>query len=117
MKPANIPLDIYQGATFRHRLTWSVDGVLVNLTGYTGIMQLRISPESAAVILELTTENNGIVINPLIGQIDLFISATDTSLLDFNQPVLYDLELILAAEVVRLCGGQVNLHKEITRAV
>ena len=62
--PAKLKLTIYQGATFRKRLTWK--GPLpaqtpIDLTGCTARMQVRPEVESSTVLLELTTANGGMV--------------------------------------------------------
>ena len=63
--PAKLKLTIYQGATFRKRLTWK--GPLpaqtpIDLTGCTARMQVRPEVESSTVLLELTTANGGITL-------------------------------------------------------
>ena len=60
--PAKLKFTIYQGATFRRRLRWSVKGtgVPIDLTGCTARMQVRVEKESPTALLTLTTENGGI---------------------------------------------------------
>lgn len=114
MTPGKLDIDIYQGATFRKQLIWKIDGVVVNLTGFTARMQIRLAVDSDVSLLELTTENGRIDITDIEGKIDLVISASDTELLDFSSAV-YDLELVDGTEIFRLCQGSVTLHKEVTR--
>lgn len=112
--PGIVDLTIYQGATFRKRLIWKVNALPVDLTGFTARMQIRASTGDSTVLVELTTENGGIEITAIDGQIDLYIAADDTALLTFNTGV-YDLELNESGEVTRLAMGKVYLNKEVTR--
>jgi hypothetical protein len=114
MEPAKIDLTIYQGATFRKSLVWKSDGVVVDLTGYTARMQIRESIDATDSLLDLTTENDRIVITEVEGKVELVISAADTAALSFVSGV-YDLELVSGTEVTRLCGGKVKLSREVTR--
>lgn len=86
----------------------------VPLTGYTAKMQLRSKITDETVIIELTTENGGIVIDPVNYTISLYISATDTAALSFTSAV-YSMELINGQEVTPFITGSVSLEKEVTR--
>jgi hypothetical protein len=87
----------------------------VDLTGYTARMQVRSSLQSSDVILSLTTQNGGIVLDNYAKTIELNISATQTSLLTFSQAV-YDLEFITGSgEVIRFAEGKLTLKSEVTR--
>lgn len=112
--PGYQDITVIQGATFNPVLTYSIDGVVVNLTGYTARMQIRPSVDSDTILATLTTENGGILITPLAGQIQLLMSATQTAALSFVVGV-YDLEIITGVSVDRLLQGQVILSKEVTR--
>ena len=114
MAPGKLDLDIYQGATFRKQLVWKINSVVVDLTGFTARMQIRVSADAASSLVELTTENGGITLTAVDGQIDLLIEAADTTALSFSTGV-YDLELVNGTEIFRLCQGKVTLHKEVTR--
>jgi len=47
-----------QGATFSKRLTWSINDVPVDLTGYTAKMQARDSYGAiCTAVVDITTEN------------------------------------------------------------
>lgn len=87
----------------------------VNLTGYTARMDIRETREDTDPLLSLTTENGGITLGGVNGQISLLISATDTAALDVDTAV-YDLELISAGGIVtRLVSGNIVVSKEVTR--
>ena len=86
----------------------------VALNGYTGKMQLRLKLDSTDVILELTTENGGIVIDN--NYYTITIQMTDEQTAAFNfQTAVYSLELEKNGEVVAFCNGNLTLIKEVTR--
>ena len=89
--------------------------VPVDLTGYTGRMQLRSDIDSSVVIHELTTANSGVVFDATFKTINLNIPAITTSGFDFTTAV-YDLELISSGgQVTQFCGGSITLVREVTR--
>lgn len=116
MPAAKIKLKIEQGATFRQSLDWKSNGIPVDLTGYSARMQMRNPIDSPVIIHELTTENGGInFLDVQNGQIELFISATNTSSFAFDSCV-YDLEMVASnGDVFRLLEGEISLSKEVTR--
>lgn len=109
----NITLD--QGATYSTLLTYKDSaGALVDLTGYTARMQARIQVDSASTVLDLTTENGGIVLGGAAGTINLLVDAVTTAALTAGQYV-YDLELVNGAVVERLVMGTLLVRPEVTR--
>lgn len=87
----------------------------VDLTGYTARMQIREKVDSTTIIKELTTENNGIVIDATNKKINIVISATDTAAFTFGSAV-YSLELVSSTNVVvPFVNGVLTLVKEVTR--
>ena len=116
--PIKRKLTILQGATFRKRWTWKPGGVPMDFTGCKARMQVRAEIGSTVVLLELTTENGGIVLGAEPGTIDLYISAIDTAVITWENGV-FDLEIQYAAgpdEVDRLIYGTVTVSREVTRA-
>ncbi len=116
-KPAKLKLAIYQGATFRKRLTWKAGtpAVAVDLTGCTARMQVRAEVESETVLLSLTTENDGITLGGSAGTIDLYVADEDTAAIDWDSGV-FDLEIEHpSGEVTRLAEGSVSVSPEVTR--
>ena len=107
-------LTIKKGSTFKQNIAYTdANGAIINLTGYTARMQIRASYKSD-IIHELTTENGGITITGVLGELDLLISATDTDTFD---PItaIYDLEIISGVEVDRIMQGKVNITENVTR--
>ena len=105
---------IEQGATFNLLMTWKIDNVPVNLTGYTARLQARIDVDETDTILSLTT-GAGITLGGAAGTITLDQTATQTALLPKGEYV-YDLELQTSGGVVtRLLQGELNISAEVTR--
>lgn len=86
----------------------------VPLAGYTGRMQIRGKLTDIEVLLELTTENGGIVIDDTSKTITIVITAAQSTLLDFSTAV-YSLELVNGTEVIPFLSGGITLVKEVTR--
>lgn len=114
--PAKLKFTIYQGATFRKRLTWTApSGTPIDLTGCTARMQVREEVESTTVLLSLTTENDGIALGGALGTIDLYASDEDTSAFTWGAGV-WDLEIVHpGGEVTRLAQGSISVSPEVTR--
>lgn len=105
---------IEQGATFNLLMTWRIDNVAVNLTGYTARLQARIDVDETDTILSLTT-GAGITLGGAAGTITLDQSAAQTAVLPKGEYV-YDLELQSSGGVVtRLLQGELNISAEVTR--
>lgn len=116
-KPFKYKLEIVQGATLRDVVTWRAgDPALpVDLTGCTARMQARERVSSATVLLELTTENGGILLGGTAGTITFFMDDVATAALSWSAGV-YDLEIVLAnGDVRRLLAGAVVVLPEVTR--
>jgi hypothetical protein len=117
---------IEQGATLSFELQYKDgDGNPINLSGYSGKMQIRTSIDAVTASLTLSSslQPDGTGLNfsgsngnkdPKSGSIGLYISAATASLLDFDKGV-YDLEIKSGLTVTRLLEGEVRLSKEITR--
>ena len=105
---------IEQGATFNLLMTWKIDNIAVNLSGYTARLQARIDVDEVDTILSLTT-GSGITLGGAAGTITLDQTATQTALLPKGEYV-YDLELQTSGGVVtRLLQGELNISAEVTR--
>ena len=87
----------------------------IPITGYTAQMQIRETLESTTVLHEMTTANNGIVIDPINYTISLNISAAVTGAFDFDAAV-YSCELTdNQGNVIPFLTGSISLVKEVTR--
>jgi hypothetical protein len=104
-----------QGATLLRTLTYrDSSDALVNLTGFTGRMQVRADVESTGTVLSLTTENGGLTLGGALGTILVTVSATATAAVAAGTYV-YDLELVQGSTVTRLVQGSFEVRAEVTR--
>ena len=119
---------IEQGATYQIELQYKdSNNTPIDLTGYSGRMQIRPSIGSPTSYLYLSSSlqpdgtglnfsgSNGIT-PPVSGNIGIYISAATSSALTFNQAV-YDLEIQSGSYVTRLLQGNVQLSKEVTTSL
>lgn len=117
---------IEQGATLSLELQYKDgNGNPIDLTGYSGRMQLRPTIDSNTVYISLSSSLNadGTGLNfsgsngstpTTSGSIGLYISAASSSQLTFDTAV-YDLEIVSGSTVNRLLYGDIKLSKEVTR--
>jgi hypothetical protein len=109
---------IDQGADWYFTITYeNPDGTPINLTGYTAASQLRSLPNSPTAVLTLTTENSGIAITAVTGEVALHATADQTEVIDEGN-YFYDVEIYSPANppvVTRLVQGQIIVSAEVTR--
>ena len=110
MKPGKYNIKFYRATTLDITATWLIDSVPVDMSSYTGDMQVRVTPDSGTVVTEFTTENGGLILNATTGAIEIFMSADDTALLPLGE-YQYDLNVTSDQGVVTklLRGGFVVL--------
>lgn len=115
MRPGKYNFLCPQGTTFNKRLSYQINSIPVDLTGYTARMQVREKAASSTKILDLTTENGGLVINEGDGTVTINVAASVTSEI-FPKNYVYDLEIVSNEdEVTRLIEGGFNVTAEVTR--
>ena len=130
MSAGRYSFTIEQGATFTLELQYKDgNGVPIDLTGYSGRMQIRPTVTSPIIILTLSSSLNsdGTGLNfsgsngstpPSSGSIGIYIASCTSSMLSFSQ-AYYDLEIYSGSGhcpyTVRLIEGQVRLSNEVTR--
>lgn len=106
-----------QGATFSRSITWKDSAKkVINITGYTARMHVRTTVEAPTTVLELTTQNNRIVITGASGNITLTVSAQDMANV-ISDKYVYDLEIIapVSGVVHRIIQGNFVVRPEVTR--
>jgi hypothetical protein len=114
MTPGLVNFVCPQGSTFRRTLTYTLDEVPVDLTGYSSRLQVREAYYSEDPVVSLVS-GSGITISGSAGTIDIFISASVTSELPTGTHV-YDLEIVSPSDIVdRLIEGTFNVTPEVTR--
>jgi hypothetical protein len=87
-----------------------------DLTNYTGRMQVRRVIDDASYMIELTTANSGILIEPGVtdGEIQIVMTSVQTAALTSSG--IYDLEIISGSGTVsRVIQGTFTLNLEVTR--
>jgi hypothetical protein len=114
MIPGKYNIVCPQGSTYNQQFTYSINEVPVDLTTYTARMQVREKHTSTSKILDLTTENDGIVLGGESGTITVNVSASDTAAL-VAKDYVYDLELISSSTVTRLFEGKFLVTAEVTK--
>ena len=116
---------IEQGSTLNLELQYrDSNGNPIDLTDYSGRMQIRPSPGSPTLYITLSSslQPDGTGLNfsgsngstpPTSGSIGIYISAISSSALSFDT-TLYDLEIYSGSYASRILEGQIKLSKEIT---
>ena len=104
-----------QGATWNTQLTVAVDGVAMNLTGYTARMQARTSVDATSTVFSWTSTGGELVLGGAAGTITLNIPDTVTTTYTPGAYV-YDLEIESGGgETPRLLQGTFTITPEVTR--
>ena len=114
MIPGRYNITCPQGSTLSKQLTYTIEGLPVNLYGHTARMQVREHHTSTAYIISLTTENGGLTLGGAAGTIIMDIEPSATKNIVAKEYV-YDLELVVGAEVYRLIEGKFIVTPEVTR--
>jgi hypothetical protein len=114
----DLPLDVDAGGVFDIELQYETDaGQPLSLAGNTAKLQVRPKADSPIVLLELTTENGGITLEPnaRTGVIALFAGKSQTAAL--RRGGVYDLLLIPAdpERAARLFGGPLRVTQVVTQ--
>lgn len=117
-----IKLVIIQGSPFDEVFGWEAGetqqtAAPVPLHNYAARMHLRPEPKSPVLLLELTTENGRIVLDPVAGTIRLKLNALETAAIDWDMAV-FDLELIPAGreeDAFRFMQGSAVVSEGVTR--
>jgi hypothetical protein len=125
MAAARYSFIVEQGATTNIQLKWEDENGSIDLSGYSGRMQIRPTVDSSTVYLTLSSsldiDGTGLNMSGSDGEtavqsgsIGIYISAAQSAELNFDT-AYYDLEMMNGNEVTRLLEGQVKLSKNVTR--
>ena len=115
MIPGKYNIVCPQGSTLSQELTYSINDVNVNLTGYSARMQVREKYTSTSTVLNLTNSNGGIVLGGASGTITINVTATQTSNITAKE-YIYDLELVSSSNIVsRIIEGKFIVTPEVTK--
>jgi hypothetical protein len=114
MTPGLVNFVCPQGSTFRRTLTYTLDNLPIDLSGYSSRLQVRQAYYSEDPIISLVS-GSGITVGGSAGTIDILISSSATSQLPPGTHV-YDLEIVSPSNIVdRLIEGTFNVTPEVTR--
>ncbi len=105
---------IKQGSTLTFSVYWKEKDELVDLSNYTGRMQIRYQSHMGDIAADLTEENGGIRIDLDNNRVIVYMSAEDTSSMD-AVPCVYDLEVVDDDYVDRILQGKIKISPEVTR--
>lgn len=104
---ANLVID--QGSTFSTTISLTDDdGEVIDLTGYSGLSQIRKHYTS------ITSVPFTVTITPATGQVRLSLTATVTAALASGRYV-YDVELTTGSTISRVLEGIVTVSPEVTK--
>jgi hypothetical protein len=113
IQPAIYDIEAYQGATYTLNMTYKIDDVLVDLTGYTAAMQVRSSPSSSTAVISVES-GAGITLGGALGTIAVEVSATAMAAI-VAKNYEYDFDLSSGDQVTRLIRGKFAVIPEVTR--
>lgn len=113
--PGILNLTFPQGATWDLSLTWTdASASPISLANYSARMQVRLSHQSASIVLSLMS-GNGLTLGGVAGTIDMSVAASVTTTIPANTYV-YDLEVQSDSGVVsRVVEGSFTVTPEVTR--
>jgi hypothetical protein len=116
MVPGKYNIVCPKGSTLSQQMTYSINDVPVNLSGYSARMQVREKYESTSFITSLTSNNGGIILNSAsAGIIGIYISSSATGSF-IAKDYLWDMEIISPSNIVtRLLEGKFLVTPEVTR--
>lgn len=122
---AKVDLRVYENATFQQQFQWKVNNVPVDITGYTGEMQIRAKITDDTPLLTLTTAGGGIIISDPTNGIFVINIADEVSANVCADHVdikgVYDLRLLApnqpTGQATMLLYGECLLVAAVTRGV
>lgn len=114
LTPGQVNFLCPQGSTFRKTVTYKIDDVPVNLTGYSARLQVRETHYSTSTVASLVS-GSGITLGGSAGTVDILIDDEVTK--DFPAGTwVYDLEVESSGGITdRLIEGSFIVTPEVTR--
>lgn len=115
MTPGQVNFLCPQGSTFLKTITYKIDDVPVDLSGYSSRLQVRKTHYATESIVSLATSGSGITLGGSAGTIELLISDDVTATFPAGTWV-YDLEVESSSGITdRLIEGNFIVTPEVTR--
>jgi hypothetical protein len=126
MRAGKYNMTCEQGSTFRRSIYIEQPDLVedptgqtfedFDLTGYTARMQVRRTIDSDSFLLELTTTNGALTINPSIAINEIYIDVSASVTASVSTSGVYDIEIIDDGGVVsRILEGTFTVSPEVTR--
>lgn len=115
--------EIEKGADFHKTLTYLRNGDPVDLTGYTGVMQIKRNPGAETFYTEFNSDGGSdglITFGGVLGTIELFMDDAITADLEWDDDIwqgraYHDLLITSPTDdVIRLVEGRVKLSEPVT---
>ncbi len=106
-------IKIKKRVTFEMSFYMSTDDIVNDIQGFTGHMQIREGNTNGDLLLDLTTDNGGILINE-DNIVTIKITAAQTSQLK-ECKALYDILLINGDDVINPLEGVVDIVSGVTQ--
>jgi hypothetical protein len=91
--PASYNFQVWTDTTFREQigLVTTASGLPINLTGFSGVLNIRSGPHVDPPLYQMSTTNSGIILtDPTAGIFSLYIPASVTATFDWGGGI-YDL--------------------------
>jgi hypothetical protein len=112
--PARYDFDVSQNETVDRVFTWTIDGVPVNLTGYSAAMQVKWAASDTTALISLT-DGHGLTLGGAAGTIAVHIPYTTMQSIIAGYGV-YDLRLLsgTGGQMTPLVAGQFRIREEVT---
>ena len=111
-------LIIPQGSDTDINLTYKVNNVIQDLTGYTGTLQVRDKDYGDTVLLQLTTAGSEVVFDANNSpNITVTFPAAKTTAMTTYTGMIYDLEMVDTSgtgRITRVLKGTFKLDREVT---
>ncbi len=106
---SNLLID--QGSTFSTTITgYGVEGILLNLTGYSAVGKIKYNYSTGTSLVDFTTSVQDSYVD---GLVDLSLTATETAALIAGD-LRYDVEVTSGTNVIRIQEGLVRVGPEVT---
>jgi len=112
-----LTIKVEQGATFDLPMIWSDENQspVIGLETWTARLHVRKKVTDPTTLLELTTENGGLILGGSVGEVRIFMSDSLTSSLTWRVGS-YHLEMVSSTgRVTRLLSGKMHVDSEIAR--
>ena len=113
MIPAQQNLTVHRGTDWSVTLRWKSGGVVVNLTGYTAVMEAKLTHRDADPVFRLTDED-GITLGGAAGTIIPALTAAQTAEITAHR-LVYDLLLIAPSGAIgKRIEGEISVRPTVS---